>query len=181
MPSCTTTYNLSQCDVLVLDMDGVINGHDHFSYRGTPAGRERRATLFAAYDTITAIELNMTDPACTQRLSGLIHKLGLKVVISSSWRDNRKPHNFEFIFKALGYPLPKDCILGCTPVMDEIDEQKRGHEIQAWFDANGEPSRYLCIDDDSASLFLDHQPLYQTDQKTGITDLDIAQIALSFT
>jgi hypothetical protein len=167
-------------DLLFLDMDGVVNGRSYFSYRGTEAGRARRSHFFANHDVKTALELTMTDPACAKRLSDLIHKLGCKVIISSSWRDNRKPENFVFLFEALDCPLPKNTIIGCTPVLDEIQEKKRGHEIETWLEANGAPRRYLVLDDDCPSLFLAHQPLYTTSKFTGITDQDTAKIAQFF-
>lgn len=67
-------------------------------------------------------------------------------------------------------------MIGCTPILDHIDTQKRGHEINQWLLDNQYTGKYVVIDDDCPSLFLDGQPLVNTNYVVGLTDDDIIKI-----
>jgi HAD domain in Swiss Army Knife RNA repair proteins len=160
--------------LLFLDCDGVLNSINWFHFRGTVEGKKRREFFFNNYEGRTALELHLLEPECVSRVSKLVHSVGAKVVISSTWREGSSPEHFESLFKELGAELPKNTIIGLTPIMDEVDSYKRATEINTWISANKYKGAYLILDDEDK--FFDDQPSYRTDHKVGITDNDITAI-----
>lgn len=165
---------------LVLDIDGVLNSLDHFDYRGSSEGRKRREVLARKYNGRLFSEMLILDGHAVAKLYRLIVELNCKIIISSSWRENSTPEHFEFLFKEKGYPVPLGTVIGLTPIRDDIQEQKRGHEIKQWFDENNINGRYLIIDDDGESLFIEDQPLYQVNRRVGLTNYDVQEIKAFF-
>lgn len=165
--------------LIFLDIDGVLNSLQHHEYRLSIAGKEKRRKIFANHSDIRiALGLVLLDDAKVALLQDLIETTGSRVVVSSTHREGVEPDFFETLFRLAGYPLPKGTVIGSTPVLDEIQSQKRGHEIDCWISQNGYTGRYLILDDDCESFFLPGQNLYQVDNRTGLTELDIENIKM---
>lgn len=160
--------------LIFLDVDGVLNSVTWFHFRGTKEGKKRREFFFDNYDGRTALELHLLEPECVSRVSELVHSIGAKVVVSSTWREGSSPEHFETLFKELDAELPKNTIIGLTPIMDEVDSFKRATEIDTWISENEYLGPYLILDDEDK--FFDSQPSYQTDNKVGITENDLTEI-----
>jgi hypothetical protein len=159
-----------------LDMDGVLNSQNHFYFRGSKAGIQRRKRLKEQHEGSTAIALIMLDESKVELLQRFAIESGCKFVISSTWREGKSPEYFEELFKLSGFEFPKNSVIGCTPILDHIENQKRGHEINQWVVDNKYTGKYVVIDDDSPSLFLEEQPLINTDCVVGLTEGDILKI-----
>ncbi len=161
--------------VVALDLDGVVNSANWLKHRATESGRRLRDGFVAEYDRRTAIELANIDPECGRLVSDLVSKTGAYLIISSTWREGREPAHFEWLFKTAGCPLPRGSVIGCTPVLDHLSSNKRGHEIDAWVKANAFGGRLIILDDDSEG-FLDCQSLFTTDYQTGLTEENVKAI-----
>lgn len=163
-----------------LDVDGVLNSIDHFKFRGTKAGKLRRQLIVAEHANSTGLELIQLDEKLVGKLQTFAIETGCKFVITSTWRESNTPKHFEELFKLCGFPFPENSVIGCTPILDNIEEQKRGHEIKQWIMDNNYQGKYVVIDDDCPTLFLDEQPLINTNNQVGLTDFDVQQINAYF-
>lgn len=172
-----TTFILSEDDFIVfLDIDGVLNSRTFRDWRVSSIGQKRRAYLQEHYEGLLFNELLLLDPLAVERLQKLVLATHCKIVISSTWREKSSPAHFAQLFELLGYPLPKNTIIGLTPIMDQIQEHKRGIEIETWINTHVFKGTYLALDDDCPSIFLEKQPLYSTKYKDGLTDNDVDNI-----
>jgi hypothetical protein len=168
--------NIGDMMLAFLDMDGVLNSRNHFDFRGTDAGINRRKRLQEEHEGLTAIALMMLDESKVELLQKFTIETGCKFVISSTWREGKTPEYFEKLFKLSGFEFPENSVIGCTPILDHIDNQKRGHEINSWIIDNKYTGKYVVIDDDCPSIFLEDQPLVNTDYIVGLTDDDIVKV-----
>jgi hypothetical protein len=159
-----------------LDIDGVLNSRSHFDFRSTIEGVKRRERLLASHDGLTGIELIQLDESKVEILQKFAIETSCKFVISSTWREGCTPEHFEELFRLCGFEFPVGSVIGCTPILDHIEEQKRGHEINQWIIDNKYTGKYVVIDDDCPSIFLQEQPLVNTDHVVGLTDDDIIEI-----
>jgi hypothetical protein len=157
--------------IIFLDVDGVLNSIKWFDFRGSKEGQKRRDYFKKSYKGITAIELHSLDFNCLRILRDIVIETNAKIVISSMWRENASSKHFEFLFKELGVELPYNSIIGCTPVMDEIENKKRGHEIQTYLSDNKLSTPFLIIDDD-VNIFLEGQNTFMTNNKVGLVPND---------
>jgi hypothetical protein len=93
----------------------------------------------------------MPEPRCVEQLNRIIRETGADVVLSSTWKIfhvtalsvNR------FLFPKFG--VVGHCV-GVTPTLHTqagrlVGAEPRGHEIQSWLDANGNPDRFVILDD----------------------------------
>lgn len=167
---------MQQVPLLFLDIDGVLTSDEHRRYKKTPEGKERVAFLRSQYDTIEGIELVLLDPKRVALLKEIVLRTNCKIVISSTWRENSTAAHFERLFKLLGHALPNFTVIGLTPILDHIEQQKRGHEINAWIKSNNFQGKYLALDDDPKSIFLDEQTLHRTTYADGLTPPDVEAI-----
>lgn len=172
-----TKFILSDKDFIIfLDVDGVLNSFNFADWRKTEEGKARRKYLESNYDGITLNELILLDIKAMRLLADIIFKTNAKVVISSTWRERSSPVHFTELFRINGIELPKNTIIGLTPVMDQIEEHKRGVEIETWMNTHVFKGSYLALDDDPPSLFLPGQPLHQTLYKKGLTPDDANKV-----
>jgi hypothetical protein len=127
--------------VIFLDFDGVLNNAAHFAQWGiarTMADREEDDKSF--------------DLACVAALNDLVARSGAKVVISSSWRCMFGLPTLRRILLRHGFIGD---VIGETPqlyVKYDGDEKIRGHEIQAWLDAQERAPQAFVILDDYADM-----------------------------
>jgi hypothetical protein len=166
--------------LIFLDIDGVLNSKAHYDFRGTENGRIRRDELLSKYKGIVGIELVMLDFSLVKKLCSFVVNNGCKLVISSTWREGHEPSHFEILFRLCGAEVPDGTVVGCTPILDHIDNQKRGHEIDQWVKDNNYSGNYVVIDDCDGGQFLPHQNLVKTEYSTGITDENIRQLGICF-
>lgn len=137
--------------VIFLDIDGVLNR------LGTPF-EKRTTTMWNGF-------IGM-EPELVQRFNELVKSIGVKVVLSSTWRlsdtwrEDMKGNGLDFEF------LDRTKSMGGLP---------RGNEIELWLSEHPEVEKYCIIDDDSDML--PNQKLFHTSYKDGLT----AEIAKSIT
>lgn len=162
--------------LIFLDIDGVLNSQAHYDFRGSEEGRLRRENLISKHRGIVDIELVMLDFDLVKKLFSFVVKNRCKLVISSTWREGHKPCDFEKLFRLCGAEVPENTVIGCTPILDHIDSQKRGCEIEQWIQDNKFSGNYVVLDDCDRCEFLSHQTLVRTKYSTGITDEDISKL-----
>ena len=133
------------CSVLFLDVDGVLNK--------------------CGFSTVALM------PELLQALVRIVEATDCRIVISSTWRCFPKAlAELTLALDDLGL-----VILGVTPDHSKLQPSglyttvERGHEIQAWMDANGTPERFVILDDNSDMAHLKDK-LVQTNSFWGITE-----------
>tara|TARA_B100002049_G_C16074740_1_gene374395 strand:- start:99 stop:755 length:657 start_codon:yes stop_codon:yes gene_type:complete len=161
--------------LIFLDIDGVLNSREHLEFRGTPEGRVLRKKLMDEHKGITGIELVMLDHALVKRFFSFVVSSGCKVIISSTWREGHTPSHFETLFALCGAEFPVGTIIGLTPMLEELNENRRGHEINQWIVENNYSGKYVVLDDGDRQ-FLPDQHLVKTDYSVGLTEEDIQEV-----
>jgi hypothetical protein len=141
--------------VLFLDFDGVINS-DHTLHTWRSRG-------FA----------QPLEPKLMQRVGTLVRETKSDVVISSAWRAIFPIHELRDL---LVPHIPREVIVGRTPQGGV--RVPRGEEIAAWLDSHRDYTRVAVLDDNDWGPFgMDRvRPWFvQTNEHTGVSDLDIAR------
>tara|TARA_B100000700_G_scaffold311500_2_gene393819 strand:- start:223919 stop:224452 length:534 start_codon:yes stop_codon:yes gene_type:complete len=144
----------STVSLLFLDIDGVLRGLH------TKASPYKRAAIerMGIHDARTQLELTLLDWYLVQQLCAFVTANNIKVVVTSTWREGWESEHFTELFRLCGAELANDCIIGCTPLMDEISEtSKRGHEIKAYLDDTQRKRNYAILDDQGVKAFLPEQ------------------------
>lgn len=140
--------------ILFLDIDGVLNSVKtclaHGDYPHELTERE-------GFDWV-AIKL----------LQRLCDSEGVQIVLSSTWRKWNKPSEF-----AATFDLP---VIDSTPIL----HTERGHEIQAWLDANEDVEQYVILDDDADMLDSQQERFVRTDPNEGLTLADFQKVCILF-
>lgn len=126
--------------IIFLDIDGVLNSIDSMI-----AFHERRKRNFPILTRMSDEFLDLVSVGLLQRLCS---ETSARIVVSSTWRKLYTLGEFVAIFNE--YDWPNFPIEGVTDNANTIS-QVRGHEIQRWLDANGNPE-YIILDDDSDML-----------------------------
>jgi hypothetical protein len=155
-------------NVIFLDIDGVLNGHD--------------------YDQ--AAQSTRIQYRCVRQLNHVIRRTGAKVVLSSAWRymllktkRGRPPAmqliGFEYLMRThgtVGFRL-----LGTTASDEDYgfpapDDARRAKQVRAWLDspAGAEVERYVVIDDDDWGFTAAGMPFVQTRARWGLNRRDAA-------
>lgn len=144
--------------ILFLDIDGVLNS----------------VRWFRKQNGLTKI----LDPKCVSILQRIVLVTNCSIVIMSTWR---LIHSRIEIMQSLcdaGY-IPPVPIIGETPRLTERG-RTRGSEVDAWLNdayaltAQQKIIRFCCVDDDAD--FNAGQPLVQTDNDVGLTNVDADKI-----
>lgn len=145
-------------NVLFLDIDGVVNCK-------TTAQRHRG---FIGIDPYKAFLVgNMVD------------KLGLNVVLSSTWRSSKDGRD-EVKRQVCNF-------IDCTPDLADpalyepnTTYTKRGHEIKAWLDKHPEVTKYAILDDDGDMLPEQMPNFFQTTWDFGVDEEIIERVTMHF-
>ena len=152
--------------VLFLDIDGVLNS-EHWYRTRTSRGES----------------LDELDPKAVALLVHILQQTGCCVVISSTWRRSHSLKAIMALLTVLGMPWKlRARFIGMTPVMDGKTPSglytavQRGHEIQAWLDAN--PTETFAILDDDSDMAHLYPHLIKTSRKEGLTP-DIADTVIT--
>jgi hypothetical protein len=146
--------------VLFLDMDGVLNGHDHDE----------------------GAESNTLRPDCVARLNRVLAETGCSVVMSSAWRymvlnGAMTLSGFGYMLRTHGIRVPGRLIGTTGRDTQTEDPDERGRQIKAWLAEHPEVTRYAVVDD--MALGFEGMPVVRTDGARGLTDADAdALIAL---
>ena len=134
--------------ILFLDIDGVLN----VDY----ADRDQFGHIFR--------------DEYVQNLKEIIEKTGVKIVISSTWKDKGIERMLN-LWKERNLPgeiidITPDCVdvFEATNIV-YYDQVKRGHEIKLWLDRHPEVTKYVILDD--IQDFLDEQQDYFVNCSTG--------------
>lgn len=141
--------------VLFMDIDGVLNS-------------TRTAVALHGYPRVYALNGACWDQVAIQLLRGLCAKGGIKVVLSSSWRNDK---DWDQIGPALGLP-----IIDRTPTI----MGPRGAEIAAWLSDHPEVGNYAIVDDDSDMLPEQKLCFVQTSHHDGLTWEPFAKLCSIF-
>jgi hypothetical protein len=155
-------------NVLFLDIDGVLNGHE--KHPGSP------------YTTIR--------PDCVQRLNKVLAKTHCSIVISSAWRymllTTKKKYRPPMTLTGFTYMLHThglvfsgngSAIVGFTCADETIAE--RGGQIIHYVNDNPEVERWAIVDDDPMEMELPHRHrhrLVRTDGRHGLQDRDVRKL-----
>lgn len=119
------------------------------------------------------------DPYMAFLVGNMVDDLGLKVVLSSSWRN--WPEGMETVSKQVCPLLDKT---GRGEYIREEEEKgihtMRGREIKKWLDEHPSVLRYAIVDDDSDMLPEQLPNFFKTSWKTGITPEIIEKIKNHF-
>lgn len=150
--------NKQKIKVLFLDIDGVVNCQ-------TTSQRHRGFIGI--------------DPYMAFLVGNMVDKLGLKVVLSSTWRlsaDGReevKKQVCDFI----------DCTPRLTTVRYQNNEGyvPRGEEIKKWLDEHPEVEQYAILDDDNDMLPEQQPNFFKTTWQSGINEDIIKAVTEHFT
>ena len=97
--------------------------------------------------------------------------LGVRIVISSTWREAHSLPRLRALFAADLQPR----ILGVSPMLDEYDsDYLRYEEIKAWLDRHPDCSAWAALDDDVEG-FPGHRrkTVVFTDPGVGLTTADL--------
>lgn len=158
--------------ILFLDIDGVLNN---------------RASMMMA-----GVSIFRVHPDCVARLRFLVEHLGVKIVLSSTWRkggaSNGRGDGFwrakDAIVEASGWVAP---FIGVTPDLSSQptpgglwSSKCRGEECNQWVRDNGQPGDvYVAVDDD-ADFETFVGTLVRIAHEPGLTDEDCEKIAAAF-
>lgn len=104
------------------------------------------------------------NPKLAARIKTIIRETECKVVLSSTWRlDAEFREEVERVVCRF---------IDVTP--NHVPLRFRGNEIQSWLDEHPQVTKYAIVDDNSD--FNPGQPLFQTSNVTGITDVIMKKI-----
>jgi hypothetical protein len=141
---------------LFLDVDGVLNHPGTWGKRPSVEAIDRDKTI---------------------RLSALVEKLDLHIVISSSWKHMHTIEEMRQMLHTRGLRHAATRVVSMTPHAFEFDHDSRGAEITVWLKLNAPDAHYAILDDmdlDSFEGLGEH--LIQTDGSIGLTDRDCARV-----
>lgn len=157
--------------IIFLDIDGVLNFEEHYKEKKKVLRKQVKTEEITRMDYYRK-QINLD---ALRRIEILCDLTGAQIVISSTWRKNKKLEEFNEIFRYVG--LKKDLpIIGMTDVMNFSGEDTefsvpRGCEIKKWLYEKGfyhvnwskeeqlnimsksQIENYLILDDDSDFLY----------------------------
>jgi len=155
--------------VVFLDFDGVLNNQAHLARakarRDDPPDEREQAYLDRLPEgyskTYYLAHFRDLDTEKVDLLNLIVrNSKSIKVVISSSWRIIWTTEEIQALLEGHGF---EGKIVGMTPKNVhtfpswEGRKIKRGHEIQAWLDANPSVKTFVTIDDSTVQWLRDRQ------------------------
>lgn len=144
--------------------------------------------LFLDFDGVLHPDVEGRELFCKRPLFWEIlrQRPRVEVVFSTSWREvHALPELVEFVTAGGGEALAARFV-GMTPILHppiEDDYQHREHECLAWLEANAHrypstrgPLPWLALDDRFYWFTAATKHLHLVDHRTGLTELDVAEI-----
>ncbi|RYC70672.1 HAD domain-containing protein [Spirosoma sordidisoli] len=131
--------------IIFLDVDGVLNSELFYGQTIRNAKKQLRKEVKSEERERFDYHLDQIDQQAVERLNGIIHDTGARVVLSSSWRIGNSREYMQSLLEAKGFTGQ---LIGRTPRLDG----QRGKEIDAWLNYFGIihlVERYVILDDDS--------------------------------
>jgi hypothetical protein len=111
------------------------------------------------------------DPDCIERLCRLTSTTGAEIVVSSSWRNNRRyatdAERLAWLRGLLEGAGATGEVVGLTPNVNP-----RSKAIKRWLKDHKNVTCYVVLDDD-ASACIESETFIQTSGQTGIIDADV--------
>lgn len=162
--------------VLFLDIDGVLNSDAWYHFARTACRNYQRHKVYIGNpvdDDIQYIHGNIDDRAVLNLLD-IIKQTGCEVVLSSSWRSNKRHENQRIadVITAKGCPLK---FLDVTP---RTLDRHRGFEIIQWLKENEDKyliESFCILDDDEHDIPEELRPNFiRVDRNFGLTYIDVA-------
>ena len=149
-------------NIIFLDIDGVLNSH-----RKLKEVYERTHKPHSGYNY-------PFDEICLSNLKVLVELTNSKLVITSSWRKDKKGI-YKIIEALKEYELDQH-IIGYTPILNK----PRGIEIQEYLNQLDYNSNFIILDDDTdMDNLIDY--LIKTNIKVGLTKENVEEAILKLT
>ena len=149
-------------NIIFLDIDGVLNSH-----RKLKEVYERTHKPHSGYNY-------PFDEICLSNLKVLVELTNSKLVITSSWRKDKKGIN-KIIEALKEYELDQH-IIGYTPILNK----PRGIEIQEYLNQLDYKPNFIILDDDTdMENLIDY--LIKTNIKVGLTEENVEEAILKLT
>ena len=149
-------------NIIFLDIDGVLNSH-----RKLKEVYERTHKPHSGYNY-------PFDEICLSNLKVLVELTNSKLVITSSWRKDKKGIN-KIIETLKEYELDQH-IIGYTPILNK----PRGIEIQEYLNQLDYNPNFIILDDDTdMENLIDY--LIKTNIKVGLTEENVEEAILKLT
>ena len=146
-------------NIIFLDIDGVLNSH-----RKLKEVYERTHKPHSGYNY-------PFDEICLSNLKVLVELTNSKLVITSSWRKDKKGIN-KIIEALKEYELDQH-IIGYTPILNK----PRGIEIQEYLNQLDYNPNFIILDDDTdMENLIDY--LIKTNIKVGLTEENVEEAIL---
>jgi len=137
--------------IIFLDIDGVLNcqrGWEYYIGIDPPWDRSKVPTY--KYGGFTSIPF---CPKTVSLLNELISLTRAKIVIISTWRHGNSIEELQGCLTERGV---NGRVIGKTISSSNL---KRGEEIELWIKENGEPNKFVIIDDDYSHDIKEYFPL----------------------
>lgn len=170
---------MKKYNILFLDFDGVFNGiglrdwkHNRYSLDKELGGILSKS--IPDYKTKWEhFDIDIFYSKIKMLIKALQDTPDIKIVLSTSWRNMKTPHEFDTIFKKIpGWTFD---IIGKT---GRDEHGVRGKEIKAWIDLNSNlVKHYIILDDETIDMLpeqADH--IVKTSVVLGITNKDVVKI-----
>ena len=146
--------------LLVLDVDGVLNGHQWIAEAGSCDIRRE----------------------CVRQLNRILDATGCKILLASAWRymvlqGAMTLDGFGYMLRTHGAATHTGVIVGTTRADDERDDDdfdgtERGRQVREWLREHPEFDRFVAIDDAQLGYQEYGVPLVMTDGRVGMTAKD---------
>ena len=159
---------------MISERDQEVGSHHSTLYDFTKSGGTRKV-LFLDIDGVlnrTPVEMGSLMPDKVSMLDDIVTQTGCVVVVTSSWR--RSPEKMKQVAEMLrtlrggeGVVWSETPILHAMPDGAISGDERRGDEIRAWMEVNGEPDRFVVLDDDRVLGFAPEH--VRTDSAVGLT------------
>lgn len=144
--------------IIFLDVDGVLNDEEEIETLVNILGKYQYSSL------VNKLEGTPFDYKCCELLRKLVEETQATIVLSSTWRLNKKGINL--IEHVLGMKI-KDK----TQYLGTI----RGKEIKKYLETHKNIENYVIIDDDNDMLSEQLEHFVQIDRKVGLTKENVKQ------
>lgn len=162
--------------VIFLDFDGVLNSTETWRKRG------KGLALGGPREGLTG-GLRGLDPDHVGPLNQIVQESGAKIVISSSWRLDKKLDDMDKLDELRLYlkQAGAECdVIGMTssgafdPVRGIGNSSIRGYQIQEWLNDHPEVTHFVILDDSDDMVHL-LPKLVQTNDRTGLERRHISE------